>query len=610
MTTSDRSRASLRGWRLPTSPWLLALLCVGAVVLLFALTVVGFRLARPGTLPGLDVSGHDVGGLDRAELTSEIEGLLGEREERDITVALEVDEDREATYSRSELGYAADVGTTVDDAWRRGRQANPFTALSDHLRAFGDSVSVEATERVDDDELEAWAARVADELGTEPVEGEVRIEGDEVTVTESETGAQVDEEALRDAASSAVLASGEQRLVADSELLEPQLDNDEIESTAERARQAVSGGVRLHREEAALELSGADVGDVITVERVGSGDDLALELTTDPDALEGKVDEETLEALETEPVDARIQLVDGEIEITPSEEGFRFDAEIAAAQTLDVATSDGEREEELRGRTAEADLTTADAEALQITERVSTFTTNHACCEGRVENIQRMADLVRGVVLEPGDEFSLNGHVGERTRAKGFTEGGVILRGEFEDAVGGGISQFATTFFNAAFEGGYEILDHQPHSYYISRYPAGRESTINWPTIDVRIRNDSPHGLLIHTRYTSTSITVDFYGTEWADVDISTGPWHNVREPSVEYEENPDLDPGTERVVSQGRDGFDIDYSRRRTLPDGTTDERSWSHRYRPEPRIIERNSDDPEPEQDDEEDEEGEDEE
>ena len=88
----------------------------------------------------------------------------------------------------------------------------------------------------------------------------------------------------------------------------------------------------------------------------------------------------------------------------------------------------------------------------------------------------------------------------------------VFAEGEFFDDYGGGVSQLATTTYNAGFFGGYEDITHQPHTIYISRYPEGREATVNYGAIDLQFRNDTSHGVLIRTYYGDTSITVTLYG--------------------------------------------------------------------------------------------------
>jgi len=156
------------------------------------------------------------------------------------------------------------------------------------------------------------------------------------------------------------------------------------------------------------------------------------------------------------------------------------------------------------------------AAGLGVNEIIGTFTTNHKCCESRVTNIQKMADILRGTLIAPGETFSVNDTVGRRTTEKGFVEGGVIQDGEFATDIGGGVSQFATTLFNAAFFGGLDIPAYKAHSKYISRYPFGREATLAYPSVDLKVRNDTPYGIVIWPRYTNTSISVDLWSTRTA----------------------------------------------------------------------------------------------
>ncbi len=149
---------------------------------------------------------------------------------------------------------------------------------------------------------------------------------------------------------------------------------------------------------------------------------------------------------------------------------------------------------------------------LPPTERVSRFTTFHDCCEPRVHNIQLLADTLDGHVVYPGETFSINGVVGPRTRSKGYVEAPVLCSSGYCSGVGGGISQFATTMFNAIFWGGYERVAHRPHSIWINRYPVGIEATLGYPSLDVAFRNDTVNPVTIRTRHTSTSITVELWG--------------------------------------------------------------------------------------------------
>jgi vancomycin resistance protein YoaR len=147
-----------------------------------------------------------------------------------------------------------------------------------------------------------------------------------------------------------------------------------------------------------------------------------------------------------------------------------------------------------------------------VDQLIGTFTTYHPCCAPRVTNIHRMAELIDGTAIAPGGTFSLNDASGERTRAKGFVAAPAIVDGELEDQVGGGVSQFSTTLFNAAWFAGLDVVKHQPHSLYIPRYPPGREATLDWRAIDQVIHNDTSAPAVIRVRTTATSITIGIYG--------------------------------------------------------------------------------------------------
>ena len=169
-----------------------------------------------------------------------------------------------------------------------------------------------------------------------------------------------------------------------------------------------------------------------------------------------------------------------------------------------------------------ADRTTADPDALGVHELVSTFTTHHPAGQSRVTNIHRIADLVRGTVIAPGASLSINGLIGERTAEKGFVSGGAIEDGVHTSAVGGGISQFATTLFNAAFFAGLDLPEYQSHSLWLSRYPYGREATLSWPKPDLVVHNATPYGVLVWPTYTSRSLTVSLWSTK-SVVSVQSG---------------------------------------------------------------------------------------
>lgn len=134
-------------------------------------------------------------------------------------------------------------------------------------------------------------------------------------------------------------------------------------------------------------------------------------------------------------------------------------------------------------------------------------------------------EAVDGTIVLAGEQFSLNGVAGRRTRATGYVLAPFIADGQLVPSVGGGVSQFATTMYNAAYFAGLRLDRHQPHSFYISRYPAGREATLDYPSIDLRWTNDTRAPVLVRTATDATSVTVTLYGGNATRlVQASPGP--------------------------------------------------------------------------------------
>ncbi|WP_419917931.1 VanW family protein [Candidatus Poriferisocius sp.] len=153
-----------------------------------------------------------------------------------------------------------------------------------------------------------------------------------------------------------------------------------------------------------------------------------------------------------------------------------------------------------------------------IVELIGRFTTHYTPNQARVGNIHRIAEMIQGAVVYPGETFSVNQFVGQRTEEKGFVPAGVIYQGVYAEGVGGGISQFITTLFTAAFNAGMEFPTYQSHSLDIPRYRQGVDATISWPAPDFQLRNPNPYAVLLWPTVTGSSVTVSLYSTAHAEV--------------------------------------------------------------------------------------------
>jgi vancomycin resistance protein YoaR len=206
-----------------------------------------------------------------------------------------------------------------------------------------------------------------------------------------------------------------------------------------------------------------------------------------------------------------------------------------------------------------------------------------------VTNIKRAVQILNGQRIRPGATFSLNDALGERTTARGFVAAPMIAGGSFVDSVGGGISQVATTLYNAAFFAGLDLVEHTPHSIYISRYPMGREATISWGGPELIFRNDWKAPIRIEARATNTFIRIRLLSLPVGRrVVTNTAPPHSYVAPRTIYIQSPDIPPGTQRVLqTAGLPGFDVTYTRRVYAWSTLMRSETFHARYQPQNAII-----------------------
>ena len=234
-------------------------------------------------------------------------------------------------------------------------------------------------------------------------------------------------------------------------------------------------------------------------------------------------------------------------------------------------------------------LTSEKAQKLGVTELVSEFFTPYNG-GARVSNIRRAAEILDQYIIPAHATFSLNKALGERTEARGFVEAPMIgEQGVLKDAVGGGVSQVATTTFNAAFFAGLKIIAHTPHSFWITRYPMGREATVSWGGPELIFENnwDAPVVILTHT--TEEGIRVQMLSAPLGrKVEAIEGKPYSIQKAKIIRLCDPSLAPGEAKFNQmKGEDGFHINYGRRVYKDGKLIAKKMWHWRYRPEDGIV-----------------------
>ena len=578
------------------------------VVLVLALAVLWF-VQRDRVLPNTSVVGTEVGGMTEPELRDTLAPMVDEREGQPVVFTLDLNlNDATIELFPDEVGYHVDVDATVEAALGYGRQGLPGD-IRTRIRSLRRSVDLPLGRTSDPDALASWASDVAGELDQAEQRGEVTVDPEtlEVTVEPSQGFVQVDRGRLADIADTALLTPGNHSYELPAETTAQPIANSDLDEVADQLERALAEPLVLTSNDDDLTLEPSDLVDLIeVVEDDGGVTGLTLALEVPTDAVEQQIGEVASGRFDIEPRNASYsasrtppatfdvqgsttyQPVEASVEVNPGREGREFDPERAAEQLTHLVRA-GTREAELDLATIEADFPTDVAEELAPTHAIGTFTTYYTAGQSRVENIQRLADIIDGTLTLPGEQFSINETSGPRSCERGFVEAGTIIQGELVDTCGGGTSQFGTTTFNAAFFAGVQLDQWRAHSWYIARYPMGREATLSYNVLDVKFTNNTPGAILVKTAHTSTSITVTLYGQPRANaVSATHGSPEDFRSYESERREDPDLAPGEESVLQSGGDGFDVTVTRTVDLIGGGEETRTINTTYLPQTRIVE----------------------
>ncbi|WP_206342268.1 VanW family protein [Streptomyces ureilyticus] len=551
-------------------------LVAGAVGVGFGgLYLVGLLVSGDDVPEGTRVRGVDIGGVSRSEAREKLDGSLGGTWSKPVKVRLG---DSAGTVRMS--GVSLDSEETVARAAQVG--SDPFTVIG---RLFAsDDREVEPVIRVDEERVRASLAEKAKAYDRKAREGGVTFRAGEPVQTRPVTGRSLDVDGAVEAVVSAVPGLGNEPVRLPVRTAEPQVGTAEVNrAMKEFADPAMSAPVTLTVGDRDIEISPATLGKHLTMRPDGQK---RLAPALDGKGLMADPALATPLARATgEPVNARLRPEGGGVVVaSDGKAGQEVTAEAFHKAVLPLLTKSGAaRSGAVATKEIQPELTRDNVGRLGIKEKMSSFTVDFEPVPYRVTNIGRAAELIDGSVVLPGETWSLNGTVGERTKANGFVEGIIINNNQFEKAAGGGVSTVATTLFNAVFFAGVKPVEYGAHSFYIERYPEGREATVAWGSLDLKFRNDSGNALYIDAQATDTSVTITFLGTKKYDaVEAVKGPRTSVKEPGTR-----EGAAGEKCVPQTPLEGFDVAVDRVFKEGGREVDRETFKTRYVPRDEVT-----------------------
>ena len=512
---------------------------------------------------GTTVSGVDVSGLSPKEARDRVGKGVGDQLAQPVTLTV--------GQGSSEL-VPAKSGISVDtDASVKkltGFTLNPLTLAQ---RLGGQRT--DAVIRVDSSALRGALEDRVDTMANGAVSATVALEGTKPVITPAKNGIGLDVDAsLKQLSGTWPLGKKTLAMVEGTAI--PAITDEEASKFVDGTLtpllssgltvNAANAGAQSKSPGGAAAFSPQDTAEMLKLSSEGG----TLSATFDPTALRDAV-VARVGQVET-PVQNATWKIDGSAtgapgarpQYVPAAQGKVIDTAALSASLLKAGTS----ATDAAGRTvtlpivvAEPTVTTPQNE-WGVSEVIGEFATPYDAGDApRTQNLTRGAELVNGTVVKPGEVFSLEKVLGQVDSKHGFADAGVIQNGEHSDAMGGGLSQVATTVFNAGFEAGMDDTEHRPHQYYFERYPAGREATLWTGTIDMKFTNSTSHAALVQAWLDGEQIHVRLWSTKYYDVSITSSERSNFRPVTTKHGSGPNCEP-----ISGGQPGFDITVTRTR----------------------------------------------
>ena len=558
-------------WQLPASDAARKLILIGlaGAAVLAALYVAAIVVTGSGVRSGTTVNGVNIGGLTREEAVSALDESVGAKAAKPLRVRAG---EQQLLVDPVAAGLSVDAEATVEQA--SGRTLNPFAMIGSLLSTH----ELEPVIRVDSEKLSSQVSQLASAVDVPATEPTISVTRRGTKVQPGKPGLALDQPAMADKLSAAFMLP-RKPIAAPVSAAEPTITPAAVDQAKALAKSAMNAPVQVDASGTVATIPAPALAHALNFTPEGDHFVPSLDGAVLHQAIAGQ-----LKGVETKGRNATFEIVKGKPVVVPSVVGNGVSDEELSSQVLTViGNSEPNRSVTVSMGVRDPELTTEQAEALGVTERISTFTQNFPYAAYRVQNIGQAAKYVNGTLLLPGETFSLNDTIHERTEKNGYTVGFLIgPGGVFAEDLGGGVSASATTIWTGAFYAGMQRVHTQAHSIYISRYKAGLEATVGWGLFDMSFKNTSPYGVFITTKMTNTSMRVSFWSTKvYDDVVAEFGPKTNITPFATIY------DKSDKCLGQEGSEGFDIDVDRVFYQDGAEVKRETISSAYKPAPKVV-----------------------
>jgi vancomycin resistance protein YoaR len=509
--------------------------------------------------------------------------------------------DRQWTPTLDELGMTFDFRGAVDAAYNAGRGRGMVDDVRELAAIWQHGLDVPLHVSYDETRAQAYLTQLAREIERAPADAQVRLDGAQIAIVGAVIGRQVLVDATLAHVSQQLQAFVPAMIPLQTREIPPRLDDATVAAARAQIETMLQGPLTLRVDKNEYEWTVADLADMIIINRVPSAEGDRIAVTLDQDMIARRI-RQIADETEKPGTRPRVAWNNGDLKIVkPGKPGLRLDE--ARARDMVIAAAMGrDRTLDLPMVPTDPPVTEANLHQLGIRELVSIgksdFTGSAAY---RVHNIGVGMQLLNGLLIAPGEEFSFNKNIGQINAANGFVEGAAIIQNRTQQEFGGGICQDSTTMFRAAFWAGLPITERWGHSFYISWYDKyalgprgngpGLDATIFTGGPDLKFVNDTGAWLLIQAwSNPKTGVAqIELYGTKPnRTVDLTHKVYDHTPAPSEPvFVADPKVPRGTIKHTDKARGGMTIDVYRLVVENGAPRPPELFRTRFRPWPNIY-----------------------
>ena len=555
----------------------------GGLLLLILLVFSTYHLAYQNKIyPGISILGLNLSNQTQAQAIAELTNYLNKKDFRQIEIKYD---NQSWLISFESIKFQPQIETTIKKAYSLGRQGPLIKDLQIKWQVWQQGLDLPVSYSFSENSLRDQIATVSAEIYIPTVEPQIMVSGQGVGIEPGKPGQEVNQRSLLLQIKRQLQNYETNPIILPVIQLNPQLTEEEVEQTKKRAEILLGKSIKINVE-----------GQIFNLDQEVLINFLDFQNGFDQIKIEEYLSN-LADSVNRPPENATFQFENNRVTVfKPAKEGIEIDQKQAFQdlnQTLDQLEKGEDEELALTFKISKAlpTIKTEDVNDLGIKELIGQGVSYfRGSITSRIHNIQLASSRLNGLLIPPGETFSLNQALGEVSQATGYKEAYIIKEGRTILGDGGGVCQVSTTFFRAALDAGLPIIERAPHAYRVYYYEqnsqVGVDATVWEPSPDLKIKNDTPAHILVQA-YANTRnvrLTFEFYGASDGRKAIISKSliWDQVPPPPDLYQDDPTLPTGVVKQIDWSAWGAKTSFDWRVTRGGEILQERTFYSSYRP----------------------------